>query len=209
MRPHATIFADGDPCPSSLRRRLTRGRFAIALDGAADRARKDGWTPDLIAGDLDSVSTGTLSYFRKKGVEILPTPDQDYTDLEKALAWCALRDFESIWIAQAIGGRLDHSLTNLSFLKRFHSPGRELVLWQPSERVIFLRDQKLRLVGKVARRFAVLPFPACVASSRGLAFELKDTRLELGLRESVSNHARRKTVELEIRGEALIVEGHR
>jgi thiamine pyrophosphokinase len=203
----ATIFADGRPCPAALRRRLSRDRFNIALDGAAERARKERWQPHLITGDLDSVSKATLSYFRRKGVGVLPMPDQDHTDLEKAIAWCVLRDFESIWITQALGNRIDHSFSALSFLRKFHSPDRELLLFGEEERVRFARDEKLVLHGRTGRAFAVLPFPACTVSSRGLAFEMKGLDLALGEKESVSNKAKGKRVTLEIEGEALVVEG--
>ena len=202
-----TIFADGDPCPPALRRRLARGRFVIALDGAAENARKEGWLPQMIAGDFDSISKATLKHFEKKGVSILHTPDQDYTDLEKAIAWCVLRDAQSIWVAQAFGGRLDHTFANLSFLKRFHEPDRELILWQAKEHVFFVRDDRRRLSGKAGRRIAVLPFPECTANSRGLEYELRGAKLELGKKESVANSALRKIVDLEIKGEALVVAG--
>jgi thiamine pyrophosphokinase len=203
----ATIFADGPPCSPALRNQLRRGRFTIVLDGAAERARRERWCPNMIAGDLDSVGKATLRHFEKKGVEILHTPDQDYTDLEKAIAWCVLRDLRSIWVAQAFGGRVDHSFANLSFLKRFHSPERELAIFQQNEKVFFAKDQKLILLGKAGRPFAILPFPRCRVKSRGLAFELENASLELGQRESVCNHATGTRVLLSVEGEALVVEG--
>jgi len=206
MRLDAVIFADGPPFPKSLNARLRRGRFTIVLDGAAEAVRKQGWLPHMVAGDFDDVSPSTLRYFEKKGVAILHTPDQDFTDLEKAIAWCVLRDCESIWIAQAFGGRVDHSFVNLSLLKRFHSPVRELVLFQENERVRFLRNQKIKLGGRQSRRLAVLPFPKCTVRSKGLNFEMRGMPLELGAKESASNSARLKDVTLDVEGEALVVE---
>jgi len=204
---NATIFADGDPCSTSLRNYLRKGRFTILLDGAAEKARKDRWTPQLIAGDFDTVSKSTLKHFEKKGVEILHAPDQNYTDLEKAIAWCVLHDMKSIWIAQAIGERLDHSFAALSFLKRFHSPEREVVLFRDHEKVRFARNEKLILDGKTGRALAVLPFPKCLVKSSGLAYEMRGIGLEIGVRESVSNRSLRRRAKIEIEGEALISEG--
>lgn len=202
----ATIFGDGDPCNAVLSARLRRGRFTIALDGAAESARRQRWQPDLLLGDFDSVSAATLRHFSARDVPVLDTPDQNFTDLEKALAWCAARDFQSVWITQALGGRLDHSFTNLSLLRRFHVPGRELMLFRDHERVRFLRDEKLRLTGPRARRIALLPFSRCRAWSRGLAYELDGLKLELGVRESTSNRARGSVVDLRVEGDALLVE---
>lgn len=207
MLSHTTIFAHGDPCAPALSRRLRKNRFTIALDGTAEQARREGWQPHMVMGDFDSATKGTLKYFERKGTVILPAPDQDYTDLEKAIAWCILRDAESIWIAQAQGSRVDHSFAALSFLKRFHSPERELVLFLEKETVRFLRDEKLTLAGKKGRRISLLPFPACRVKSKGLLYELESTDLELGRRESLSNQARTAKVSLNLEGEALLVEG--
>ncbi len=200
------LLAHGDPCPPRLLRSLRRGRFTIVLDGAAEAVRKYKWVPHMIAGDFDSVSAATLRHFANKGSQLLRTPDQNFSDLEKALQWGTQRNAKSIWIAQALGQRLDQSFVTLSLLKRFHDSRRELFLFHGRDRVRFARNQKLRLAGKKGRLLAVLPFPECRVSSRGLAYEMKKTKLALGQRESSSNRARVRVVQLEIRGEALVVE---
>ena len=138
MKSHAVIFANGDPIHATLREKLRKGRFSIALDGAAEAIRKQKWLPNLLSGDLDSVRPSTLRYFQKMGVEILETSDQNHTDLEKALAWTVLRNFSSIWIAQAFGDRTDHSFTNLALLRRFYQPDREILLFRNKEKIQFL-----------------------------------------------------------------------
>ena len=206
MHRAVTIFAAGNPCTPALGKRLRKGRFVIALDSAAEQARRERWLPHMISGDFDGIRRATLRHFEKQGVELLHTPDQDHTDLEKAIAWCALRDFESIWIAQAIGSRADHSFSALAFLRRYHHPERELRLFEGNECLRFARDEKLVLNGRAGRPFAILPFPACRVRSSGLAYELDGLELGLGVRESVSNHAVRKRISIEIAGEAIVVE---
>lgn len=202
----ALLVADGSPLPPAFLRGLAKGRFVIALDGAADQAKRQKWRPHRITGDFDSISPSALAYFDRLGVEIIPTPDQDHTDLEKSLALSIHDGATSIWIAQALGLRLDHTLANLSFLKKFHHPRRELIVFTATEIIRFARDQKLTLRGKKGRGFAVFPFPRCVASSEGLAYELDGHKLELGKSESVSNRAARAAVYLKIKGEALVIE---
>ena len=209
MNSKALILADGEPISRALCQRLRKGRFTLALDGAAETVRKQGWLPDLIAGDFDAISPSTLRHFERRGVPILPSPDQEFTDLEKALAWCVHRDFESIWIAQGLRGRVDHAFTNLSLLRRYHAAGRELLLFRDGESVRFVRHERVTLSGRKGRRIAVLPFPKCRARSRGLAFELRNLPLEIGVRESTSNQARLARVTLEIDGDALVVEERR
>lgn len=206
MLAQAIILADGDRLPVAASRSIRKGRYCIALDGVAEQARLEGWRPDLIMGDFDTVKPATLKYFQRLGIEILRTPDQDYTDLEKALAWCSLRNFTSIWIAQAQGGRLDHSLETLALLKRYHRPRQEILLLTERERVRFLRNENWLAKGGGPRGVAVIPFPQCVADSRGLEYELRNHRLILGERESVANRCSKKSFSLTIQGEALLVE---
>lgn len=208
---HALILADGTPIPrpllDRLRRAHGRGRFVITLDGAAERARREGWVPDLVTGDFDSVKPATLAHLARRGARILPAPDQDFTDLEKALAWCGqLKDLRTITIAQAWGRRTDHSLAALTFLKRFHRRGRIITLLTATETIRFVRSESLTLTGKSGRGLALIPFPLCKATSRGLSYEMKALRLELGERASLSNRVEKKSARLTIRGEALVIE---
>lgn len=46
--------------------------------------------PDLISGDFDSITIETKEFF-ESNVEIVETPDQDYTDMCKALQIIAER----------------------------------------------------------------------------------------------------------------------
>lgn len=45
--------------------------------------------PDFITGDLDSVDECVLEYYKKKGVPVVVTPDQNKTDFTKAALYAA------------------------------------------------------------------------------------------------------------------------
>lgn len=95
--------------------------------------------PDFIVGDLDSISSeARLHYGDALGVPIVDlSPDQDSTDLQKCLAFAAAEVEKSqnerrqqrpasssslprapppVFVAGALGGRLDHSLSAISTL---------------------------------------------------------------------------------------------
>jgi thiamine pyrophosphokinase len=72
----------------------------VAVDGGANRwfqflQGADCVVPELVTGDFDSVTQNVLSYFKSKGAEIIPTPNQDETDFTKAL-----RQIESLVTSQ-------------------------------------------------------------------------------------------------------------
>jgi thiamine pyrophosphokinase len=41
--------------------------------------------PELITGDMDSIKQSVLTYFKKRGSQIILTPNQNETDFTKAL----------------------------------------------------------------------------------------------------------------------------
>ncbi len=206
MKKNAFILADGPRIPSKYLKQLAKSNYFIVLDGAANSLKHAQVIPDMICGDFDQATPATLLFWKQRGTKILATPDQSQTDFQKALAWCLKKDFKKVFFAQALGNRLDHSLSNLSSLKRFHRKNKELILFTETETVRFLKNQKISLSGKRNRRIAIVPFPRAKIMSKGLGFDLRDSLLILGKSESVSNYAEEKKVNLKIQGSALIIE---
>src|SRR5690606_31025561 len=70
------------------------GARIIAADGGLDLAEQLRLSPDVVVGDMDSVSATALERARSAGVEVKTHPTaKDETDLELALAeaWAGLR----------------------------------------------------------------------------------------------------------------------
>ena len=51
----------------------------------------------------------------------------------------------------------------------------------------------------------ILGFPKCIVNSTGLKYELKNSVLELGVAESISNRLVTSQARLSIKGEALVI----
>lgn len=115
---HALIIANG-PMPELQRVRelVRRADVIICADGGANAARKLGLRPHLILGDLDSISPSTRRYYRD--VNLLRVPDQNSTDLEKALRHAIDRGIGSADIIGATGGRLDHTAGAFFSFRKF------------------------------------------------------------------------------------------
>ncbi len=75
--------------------------------------------PDVIIGDLDSVTRETLR--RSRLSLLLRVRRQDSTDLEKALDFLAANRVPEAVILGADGRRIDFTLGNLSVLWRYHT----------------------------------------------------------------------------------------
>lgn len=79
--------------------------------------------PHFISGDFDSIKQDTKDFYEDKGVEIIPTPDQNHTDFTKCLRILnnknMLGNYQLEYIVAHIGTstcRLDHTLSNINTL---------------------------------------------------------------------------------------------
>lgn len=179
-----------------------------ALDGAANALVDTHYTPDLILGDLDSISPEALTYFRTKNVPILHLPDQNKTDLEKALEYAATLPFSAIDVYNAWSDeRIDHSLINCTFLRQFYKTHRPLSLLTRTTRIFFAKDTTLALAAPINTPFALFGFPQATVTSRGLTYEMENIKLSFFTQNSVCNAFRLETITLDIDGEALVCMG--
>lgn len=81
--------------------------------------------PDIIVGDLDSLSPSHLSVAMEHGIRVVRKADQDSNDFEKSIIQVitesAARSLDNVTIVAlgALDGRLDHTLASLSILYQF------------------------------------------------------------------------------------------
>jgi len=156
------------------------------VDGGANTVRRLGVMPAAVFGDFDSVSPitrGALS-----AAEWVPAPDQEFTDLDKALCLLAGRGARNVSVAGGLGRRVDHSLSNISLLLKYR--GRLSITFHTSIEDVFLLDGRWSFEARRGRRISVLPlFGQARVTLSGLQYPLEDEPLEMGKRESISNAA--------------------
>lgn len=117
----ALIIANGESCNFSLLEELLEwSPFVVVLDGALDRVLELGIKIDVLLGDFDR-NAHDLDDIRKRQfpIEIVHTPDQDKTDLEKAIDFLIERGFPAANIVWATGRRADHNFSNVCMLGRY------------------------------------------------------------------------------------------
>ncbi|KAG0429455.1 hypothetical protein HPB47_023618 [Ixodes persulcatus] len=100
----------------------------MCVDGGADRLRKamgsqaEQFLPDYLTGDFDSVSKETMEFYKSKGTKVVHTPDQDRTDLTKALMvlaeHCKEHSLQVDYVLVACGSfdRMDHMMADFNTL---------------------------------------------------------------------------------------------
>jgi len=114
----AVLFANGE-APNLTALELQAQDFLVAVDGGLHHLHALGLSPQLLIGDMDSLTLQEVEACKQAGIEILSFPPaKDKTDLELALDEVLRRGYREIVIAFALGGRLDQTLANLALLAK-------------------------------------------------------------------------------------------
>lgn len=178
--------------------------FIIACDGASEFLKASSITPDVIIGDLDSIKPAVLKYFSRKNVVIKKVYDQNKNDLEKAIIYALSKKFKHINIIGFGGKRLDHTLNNLSILKKFYLKADIKIFDNGFEGKIINRIAEIDC--RIGDTVSLLPLAkAAGITTRGLKYPLKNASLELGIREGALNEAVAEKVVIKIRNGLLLV----
>jgi len=97
-------------------------RYVIAADSGFDLALRLKLVPDLLVGDLDSVSSSArLESFPGQRVERYPA-DKEETDTEIGLRLFRQMGFRRVALVGGGAGRLDHLLGILALFERDYHP---------------------------------------------------------------------------------------
>lgn len=103
------VLAGTSPSKQLLQDCMSRSDLVVAADGGANIFHKYDLEPDMLIGDLDSVTSHEWP-----NTSIVHISDQETTDLEKALRFLLEKDVKAIRILGGLGGRTDHLLNNLN-----------------------------------------------------------------------------------------------
>ena len=199
------ILANGKPPKKNLITFFQKRGYnkLICADGGSNSALKMKLVPDVIIGDLDSISIEAITEF-KSSSKIIKLKRQNDTDVEKCIKYAIKNKFDEALLVGVTGNRLDHTFCNLGIVLKFF-PQIEISLIAENS---FLKPYK----GKV--KFKTLPGETISVygidskskiSSKGLKYPLKNIALPFGGRESTSNIASGKEIDLHITGGVMFV----
>jgi len=121
---NALIVLGGDaPGKTLLKSCAARADLTIAADRGLEAFAAAGISPDILLGDMDSVSEEILLRMQKVSeIDRLPCIKDD-TDGVHALDVAIARGAKHITLLGALGGRMDHALANLMLLIRAQRNG--------------------------------------------------------------------------------------
>jgi len=199
---------------------LTGADRLICADGGARHLQRIGVRPDLLVGDLDSISREDRSWLEKLSVPCREYPvDKDETDSEIALE-IALSDLpephgqHEIIVLAAFGDRPDHVLANQMLAVRLAGEGWRLVLTDGINTLYTLTGgQKLTISLPVQETtsaiLSVIPAGGPISGltySDGLLYPLHKASLPAGSTRGVSNQMLKSPVEISLdEGVAMVI----
>jgi thiamine pyrophosphokinase len=124
----ALIIANGESCGDELLGQLLEwSPFIVVLDNAIHRVIERGIKVDVLLGDFDRLNLEEIKA-KQYPIEIIHTPNQDKTDLEKAFDFLIERGFPAVNVIWATGRRADHTLANITNIVRYKNQIRVVMI---------------------------------------------------------------------------------
>jgi thiamine pyrophosphokinase len=152
---------------------LKKAENIICCDGSAEALVIEGFTPDAIVGDMDSISEELASRFADR---IYIDSGQDTNDLTKAVEWCSAKGYRDIVIVGATGKREDHTIGNISLLAEYSDYMNVIMVTDTGLFIPLLKSSTIASYpGQQISFFSI--DPSTEVSSHGLRFALNKTRI--------------------------------
>jgi thiamine pyrophosphokinase len=184
----ALIIANGASCnPELLGQLLEWSPLVIVLDSAMERVMKLDIKVDVLLGDFDR--DFNANYYKEKQypIEIVHTPDQNKTDLEKAFDYLYKRNIPAVNVVWATGKRTDHTITNLTNIVRYREKLKIVILDDHSK--VFLLPKRFEKWYTADTPISLIPIGMVTGiHSKNLFYPLQNDTLTIGYRTGSSNH---------------------
>jgi thiamine pyrophosphokinase len=222
--PYAVLVLNQPINRNALDAVIEHATLLVCADAGADRLRQyeqdssssyKSRKPDVIVGDLDSLTTETEEYYRAKNVQIVKDPEQYSTDFTKALLW--IRDtvqeqdedgIMDVVVLGGLGGRVDQGFSQIHHLYLASSDpallkGRMYLLSEQS--LSFVLEDGKNVVhvegGYFEENAGIIPVmgPSTITIS-GFEWDVTDWLTEFGGQMSTSNHISSDKLEISFNG---------
>lgn len=187
----ALLIANGDSCSWELLQELLEwSPFIVVLDGAIPRVLELGIKVDVLLGDFDRDELNIEQIQESQyPIEVIHTPDQDKTDLEKGIEFLIERGFPAVNIVWATGRRADHTLANLTNIVRYKTKIK-IVMLDDYSRIYPLLPRPSRYEKWLVAGTPISLMPVGEATdiqTSNLVYNLQGESLLIGYRSGNSN----------------------
>lgn len=184
----ALIIANGASCqPELLGQLLEWSPLVVVLDSAMERVMELNIKVDVLIGDFDRNFDPEKYQEEQFPIEIIHTPDQNKTDLEKAFDYLIARNIPAVHVVWATGKRAYHTITNITTISKYRNILKIVLLDDHSK--IFLLPKKFEKWYTANTPISLIPIGNVTGiRSSNLFYPLQNDTLTLGYRTGSSNH---------------------
>ncbi len=167
----------------------------IACDSGCDYLAGIGIVPDVVIGDMDSITVKGLDFIKANDVPVEKYPvEKDWTDTEIALKKTGSDD--EVILVCPLSGRIDHVIANLGLAVQYRSEGRKITVTDGITTCCPLTGEDFAEVSvssyEGGAAVSLMPFsfdaPVTGVTTEGLYYPLTDAVLNAGSSLSFSNH---------------------
>lgn len=199
------ILTGGVIHPDNIHITPAEGDLIIAADSGLNNARLLEISPAVVVGDYDSLGhTPEVD----AGVEVITVPtEKDVTDTQLAVELALTRGATEVHIVGGLGGRLDHTLSNLAILEDLADKKVRTVIEDGHNRVRLLRNDSTILPRSNYTYLSLLALdPLCRGVEiEGVKYPLKSAKLERKFQYAVSNEITGNCCFISVRKGAILV----
>ena len=185
----ALIIANGAECSNELLGQLLEwSPIVIVLDSAMERVVNLGIKVDVLLGDFDGDFNPEIYKEKQFPLEIVHTPNQDKTDLEKAFDYLIEKGHKAVNVIWATGKRADHTITNITNIVSYRNKLKIVILDDHSK--VFLLPNKFEKWYTKNTPISLIPIGKVSGiTTQNLFYPLYNEELTIGYRTGSSNHA--------------------
>ncbi len=192
--------------PSIFQKIYDPGDSLIAVDGGLNHLLSLNLIPDVLIGDMDSISQTKLEEQRQGGVVILQYPvEKDETDFELALQYVYQKRPVHVNVFAGLGDRLDHTLTNLALASSVHFADPAISFWRDEEEMYFIHRKK-EMDGTPGDVVSLIPWggPATGVTTLGMQYPLNNETLYPDHSRGISNMMLTASAEVRLKTGSLL-----
>ncbi|MFT6205689.1 MAG: thiamine pyrophosphokinase [Spirosomataceae bacterium] len=210
----ALIIANGEACRSELLEDLLAWcPFVVVLDSAIYRVNELNVKADVLLGDFDRDELKIEQIQEEQfPIEIVYTPDQNKTDLQKGIEFLIDRGFPAVNVIWATGRRMDHTFNNIASIVAYKDLIKIVII--DDYTTIYPLSQKPNVFEKWYAKdsiISLLPIgSAGGVTTKNLLYNTDDQELVLGFVSGSSNQVRDDGI-VEVfytSGNLLLMEAH-
>ena len=170
-------------------------------DGGENIDYKLNLIPKEIYGDLDSIKDEVKDFYAKKNVKFIKfNVEKDYTDSELVLNEIE-KKYDKIYAIAALGGSIDHELTNINLLNRYSN-----LIFVSQKEKMFKIEKSYNFSNMKNKKISFIIFSDKVKdlTLKGFKYDVENLDLTKGETRCVSNIIEKTEARVTLKSGALL-----